>query len=133
MAVRTISAWLSSWFDPEDPDLLSLRHGQLMHVMTTGHSALVSSLATIAAVAGYDSADNYVADFAGNWSADNGKIGFGPDGTNRASVTLQGLSQGNVNVTVVPWPAALVISTKPPSCIARSRIPNRPSDVVPLC
>lgn len=52
MAVRTISAWLPSWFDPEDPDLLSLRHGQLMHVMTTGHSALVSSLATIAAVAG---------------------------------------------------------------------------------
>jgi len=46
-----ISGWLKSWFDPSDPELLSLRHGQLMHVMTSGRSALVSSIATTAAIA----------------------------------------------------------------------------------
>jgi signal transduction histidine kinase len=46
-----IPGWLRSWFDPADPDLLSLRHGQLMHVLTTGRSALVSSIATTAAIA----------------------------------------------------------------------------------
>lgn len=51
MGSGRVSAWLSSWFNPVDPELLNLRHGQLMHVMTTGRSALVSSIATTAAVA----------------------------------------------------------------------------------
>ncbi len=51
MRISTLSPWWQSWFDPQDPDLLALRHGQLMHVMKTGKSALVSSLGTILAVA----------------------------------------------------------------------------------
>lgn len=52
MPFSRMSAWLSGWFNPAGADALNLRHGQLMHVMPTGRSALVSSLATIAAVAG---------------------------------------------------------------------------------
>ncbi len=51
MLAKAISDWLTSWFAPADSELLALRHGQLMHVMTTGRSALVSSIATTAAIA----------------------------------------------------------------------------------
>ena len=51
MLSKAISDWLTSWFAPADSELLALRHGQLMHVMTTGRSALVSSIATTAAIA----------------------------------------------------------------------------------
>lgn len=44
------SSWMASWFDPQDGDLRQLRHGQLMHVIKTGRSALVSSLGTVFAV-----------------------------------------------------------------------------------
>lgn len=51
MAFKSMSDWLASWFAPRDAETLALRHGQLMHVMTTGRSALVSSISTTAAVA----------------------------------------------------------------------------------
>ena len=51
MRAKTLAAWWTDWFDPRDPDLLTLRYGQLMHVMRTGQSALVSSLGTVFAIA----------------------------------------------------------------------------------
>ncbi|MFT3809049.1 MAG: HAMP domain-containing sensor histidine kinase [Micropepsaceae bacterium] len=51
MAGSTMADRLKSWFEPADAETLALRHGQLMHVMTTGRSALVSSIATTAAIA----------------------------------------------------------------------------------
>ena len=51
MRIKALSDWWKSWFDPRETDLLALRYGQLMHVMKTGPSALVSSLATVFAIA----------------------------------------------------------------------------------
>jgi two-component system cell cycle sensor histidine kinase PleC len=51
MTSSVISGWLTSWFDPQDPDLRRLRYDQLMHVIGTGKSALATSLATVLAVA----------------------------------------------------------------------------------
>ncbi len=52
MRAKAISDWYESWFAPKGQDLLNLRHGQLMHVMDTGRAGLISSLATVAAIAG---------------------------------------------------------------------------------
>lgn len=49
--LKRVSEWLTGWFDPKDPDLRRLRYDQLMHVIGTGESALVSSLATVLAIA----------------------------------------------------------------------------------
>jgi two-component system cell cycle sensor histidine kinase PleC len=48
---KAILDWLAGWFDPTDADLRRLRRDQLMYVIGTGKSALVSSVATLLSVA----------------------------------------------------------------------------------
>jgi len=50
MGVSAFRNWMTGWLDPQDPALRRLRYEQLMHVITTGKSALGTSLATVLAV-----------------------------------------------------------------------------------
>lgn len=51
MRRTAFSGMLKDWLDPIEPGLRELRYGQLLHVMSSGRSALVSSIATTCSIA----------------------------------------------------------------------------------